>query len=399
MGVTKRKRKAKPYQAEVYVSGVRVDTQCFETKAAACAWHDETKRRYEQGWGPIGEMTVADVIARYREVEFPSKVGPTRRRREMRFRLLEKAPIAKVAMRDFSGGTVTMLLDWLVKQDVARTPTRTSFLAELKALRVVLGFYRDYYDAKFVPPMTKWHRQRALFKGPLPKKAKDFFLPPDHARKWFGELARQRNPVFLDTAITQVVLGTRIGETCALCEDAVDFDRGTVIVKRTMEWMNEDSTKCRRIVERTKTADSRRELPLPPEIARIFKAALARQPAVLHKTSEGKLVRVIFHMPDGALMFDETVRAAYSRAFKQAGLPWSGSHICRDTNGTLGLKGASLEAVRVTLGHSSVVETEGYAKVHAMIENVIPGNVARLLFADNEKQNHVPVHVPRKSGA
>jgi len=54
----------------------------------------------------------------------------------------------------------------------------------------------------------------------------------------------------------------------------------------------------------------------------------------------------------------------------------------------LALAGASLEAVRVNHGHASIVETEGYAKVHAMIENVVPGKVAELLFGEFHAQGH-----------
>lgn len=393
MAVTKRKRKTNPWRAEVFVSGIRIASRQFETAAAAHAWHDQTKRRYQQGKGLMGEMTLADVIRRYREVEFPGKVGPTRRRREARFKFLEESPVAKVRMADFDGGKVELLLDWLVRHPRAATPTRRSFVEELKSLRVVLGFYRDCYDAQFVPPVTRWHRKRALFKGPLPRKPKDFYLPPEHARRWLAALARQRNPVFHGVALFQLVMGARVGEACAICDDAVDFERGIVTIKRTMEWVNEDGSKCRRIVDRTKTPESRRELPMPVEVARVLREAFARQPAVLYR-SEGRLVRAAFHMASGAMLHDETVRGAYTKAFAEIGLTWTGSHICRDTNGTLALRSASLEAVRVNHGHASVVETEGYAKVHAMVENIVPTSVAALLFGSkgaSTTPNHAQV--------
>ena len=109
---------------------------------------------------------------------------------------------------------------------------------------------------------------------------------------------------------------------------------------------------------------------------------------VLHRTSDGRLTRAAFHMPNGKLLCDGTIRSVYGKAFRQIGLPWAGSHICRDTNATLALAGASLEAVRVNHGHASIVETEGYAKVHAMIENVVPGKVAELLFGEFHAQGH-----------
>ncbi len=389
MVVTKRKRKKNPYQAEVFVAGARVASECFETKAAAQIWHDDVKRRYEQGRGLAGEMTFAQVIAEYKAKEFPGHVAPTRKKRRLKFDFLTEAesPIANVKMRDFGAGTIETLLDWLIKHERAQTPTRKSFREELKAVRVVLSFYRDCYDAQFVAPITKWHWKRTLFKGAVPKKPKDYYIPADHARRWLAALARVKNPVFHGTAVTQITLGLRIGEACAICDDAVDFERKVLTVKRTMEWVREDGTKCRQIVERVKTDESRREIPLPNEVCAVLKQAFGRQPQVLHKTAEGRLVRVAFHMPDGNLLHDETIRGAYTRAFRKVGLPWTATHICRDTNGTLPLGQVSLEEVRVNHGHTSVVETEGYAKVHAMIENRVPETVAALLFRDKGKKN------------
>lgn len=399
MAITKRKRKGKVfYQAEVYVSGERVATECFDTAAAANDWHDRTKRRYEQGYGRYGEMTLTEVIESYRADELGSKAGPTRRRRKSRFALIEKSPIACVRMRDFHGQTIDLFLDWLLRHPVAETPVRTSFLEELKALRLVLGHFREAFDPQFVVPMTRRHRRRALYKGPIRKKPKDFFMPVDHARAWLACLERQRNPLFHRLATVQVILGTRVGETAALCEDAIDWEQGTITIKRTMEWADDSCSKVRRIMERVKTEESRRMLPMPPEVEEILRAALREQPAVLHRTKQGA-TRVVFHMPDGGLLHYETIRQSYNRAFRDAALPWTASHICRDTNGTLGLKGGSLEQVRVNHGHSSVVETEGYAKVHAMIENRVPIRVAGMLFGEEEKSSRTKSRTDAEGGS
>lgn len=395
MAVTKRKgRKAKPWRAEVFVSGVRIASQHFETAGAAHSWHDETKRRYEQGRGVGGEMRFSEVMQRYEDTELAAKVGTTRRRRKGRFKFLADSPIADVRMRDFCGGTVELLLDWLIKHPRAKTSSRKSFLEELKTLSLLMGFYRDTYDAQFVSPVTRRHRKRALFKGPVPKKPKDFYLPVEAARHWLQALRAQRNPVYFELATLQLTLGLRIGEACAICEDAVDLQRGVLVVRRTMEWCTDVESSCRVIAERTKTEESRRELPMPEEVRVAIRTALARQPQVLHRTPEGRLTRVVFHMGDGRLMHDETIRASYTRAFAAVGLPWTGSHICRDTNGTLPLGRVSLEQVRVNHGHTSVVETEGYAKVHAMVRNEVPETVAALLFRGeigSPAQSHAPI--------
>jgi integrase len=397
VAIVKRKRKLKPYQAQVYVSGVRVATQSFETKAAATVWHERMKREFEAGYGSVREMTLLEVIRSYKERELGAKVVSTKRRRKGRLKLIEECPLGDVMMRDFDGVAVDRFLGWLARHPRATTPTRKSFVEELKTLSLVLGHYRDYYDAQFVGPITKRHRKAALFKGPLEGKAKDFYLPVEHARKWFQALARAKNPAYHDLGMVQLILGLRIGEACALCDDAVDFERGVLTIKRTMEWVKEDGTRARAIVDRTKTKSSRRELPIPAEIAKVLRGALRREPAVLHRAKNGKMVQVVFHMPNGRLMCRDNIGDAYGRAFEAAGLPWKGTHICRDTNATLGLCGGSLEAVRVNHGHASVVETEGYARIHAMVENTVPESVARQLFGGEEK-NHCQNHCQTGDG-
>lgn len=385
MAIAKKKRKSKPWQATVWVSNVRVASECFATRTEACIWHDKTKVSFETGMGPIREMTLGEVVQRYREMELPSKMVATRRSRETRLRVLEEAPVAGVMMKDFDGHTVDQFVAWLLKDERAKTASRKSFAGELKTLKLVLGHYRDYGDAQYVVPVTKRHLKAAMFKGPIPRKGRDFYLPVDHALRWFAALAKQKNPVYADLGRLQVITGMRIGEACALCDDAIDWDRQVLVVKRTMEWTNEDGTRARRIVERTKTRESRRELPLPAELIAILRGALARQPTVLYRTAEGTMARVLFHGEAGQHICRGVVAKAYGRAFKKAGLPWSGTHICRDTNGTLGLKDSSLEAVRVNHGHSSVVQTEGYARIHAMVENTVPEKVARQLFGGESK--------------
>lgn len=392
MSVAKRKRKKKPYQAEVYVSGVRVASECFETKTEALVWHDKTKKSFEQGYGAVRELTLAEIIDRYEDRVLVSKRVSTRARRKKRFKLLRESCVAEVMMRDFDGFTVDKFLAWLGRHPTAKTATRKSFAEDVKALRLVLGFYRDYYDAQFVVPVTRRHLQESLYKGPVAKKSKDFYLPVDHALRWFAELEKMSNPVYAELAKLQVMTGLRIGEACALCDDAIDWERKLLTVRRTMEWVNEDGSKARRIENRTKTEESRRELPMPAEVQDIVRRALGRS-TLLHRDPDTKaMVRVLFHARGGHPLNDEPVRQAYGDAFKAAGLPWSGTHICRDTAGTLGLKGSSLEAVRINHGHSSVVETEGYAKVHAMTQNTVPESIARQLFR-GEKSLHVPARV------
>lgn len=387
MAVTKRKRTGKPrrgqravfYQAVVWVNGVRVAEQCFDTEAAAHNWHDRTKARFNSGRGPSGDLTLGQVIQNYREMEFPTLTEGTRKTVDLKLKFLAESPAATLRMQDFNGQAVDGLIAWFLAHPRAGTATRSSFLKELKQLQVILGFYRDTYDDQFVSPVTRRQRRRTFFKGVPARKSQDYYLSLEQARSWFVALAAQLNPVYLDLARFQVIMGTRVGEAVALCWDAVDFNRKTISIQRTMDWVEEDGTKCRKIANRTKTPSSRRTLPMPPQVEAILKEARRRHPDST----------VVFRNPNGSLLNYEAVRQAYNRAFEKAGLPWSGTHICRDTNATLAVMTARTEAVQVNLGHSSVRETEGYAKVHAIVENIVPATVANMLDGKQERRSRI----------
>lgn len=373
MSVVKRKRKKNPYCATVWVSGLRVSTRSFETQASAYAWHDQTKRSFEQGYGPMGEMTFAEVMATYTEKVVSTFRVATRGSVHGMLKLLAASPLATVQMADFNGARVDQLIDWMIKHPKAGRSNRKSFIKEVGLLVSLFNFYREYYDERTVCPVTKRHRKRAYHKGAVTPKRKDFYLSPEDAYRWFEALARSPDPVYQDLARFQVIMGTRVGEAAALCWDAVDFDHGTIEIRRTMEWRNEDTSHCRRIENRTKTPASHRTLPMPKQVEVILKRAKARDPHSL----------VVFRTRRGLLLNYSSIVYSYNRAFAKAGLPWSGSHICRNTNGTLALEGSRIEAVQVNLGHTSVRQTEVYAKVHAVIKNVVPMNVANLLDGAN----------------
>lgn len=381
MGIAKRKRK-KPqrgqksifYQAEVWVSNVRIASQTFETRAAAVVWHDTTKRRYEQGRGPMGEMTLRDVIARYREKDYVALVASTKKRWRRLLGLIEDSPVAKVQMANFNAGTVSLLVDWLLKQPTAKEPTRTSFTKELKMVSALSSFYREEYDETFVAPVTKKHLRAGRFK-PVQAKRKDFFLSAEDLAKWFEALRKHRDPVYHAIAVFQVVMGARIGEAAGLCWDAVELDRGVLEIRRTMDWQVGEIKKTE-VADRTKTESSRRTLPVPPMIADLLMAANARFPDSAEKDPKD---RVVFLNRFGRLTDDNTIRLAYTKAFEAVGLPWTGSHICRYTNGTLGLPGSSTEAVMVSLGHTSTTQTLHYAKARAVVANPVPGLIAALI--------------------
>lgn len=388
MAVTKRKRKANPYRAEVFVSGVRVASQSFETAAAAHAWHDKTKRRFESGRGPIGEKTLGEVIESYCEKALPSLATSTRRRWRMLLDFIAESPAKAVQMSQFDGRTVSELLDWLLAHRRARLSFRYSFTKELKMLKTVLGYFRDEYDETFLIPITRKHFKRARFRSRPPSR-KDFFIPADKVGLWLAALAGRPDPIYRLVGLVQVVMGLRIGEATALSWDAIDFDRGLIHVKRTVDWVDEYGKSQREPDDRTKTPSSTRSLPFPMAVREALFAARELHP----------LSTVVFRNRKGEILSDETVRSNYRIAFEAVGLEWTGTHICRHTNATLGSISGRMEEIGINLGHTSERETRRYAKVHAMLKNSIPEKVADLIERGESgapAQNHAQSDLEKK---
>jgi integrase len=384
MAVTERRTAAgrRYYRAEVFVHGVRVaDRQC-ETKSEAHAWHDETKKRWLQGRGAKGELRLAQVIERFRAEHVSPLRASTRHRWEMFLKFFEEAPLARVQMADVTSAEVDEFVGWLLRHPAAENPNRDSFVKELRALAVVFQFYVDYEDERFVIPVTKRHLKRARFKPADPERirSREKFIPPEDLNRWLERLKDERDPVYYRLALVQVVMGMRIGEVAALGWDRVDFEAGTIKVDRTMDWQ------AREPADAPKTESSRRVLPMPPIVAETLKSARRSAP----------MSTMVFRNRAGALVAYEAIRVAYNRAFEDAGLKWTATHVLRHTHGTLGLREGRAEAVQANLGHSSRDQTETYAKAHLAVVNDIPTRVAAFVRT-GDGGDHAENHARRGS--
>lgn len=204
------------------------------------------------------------------------------------------------------------------------------------------------------------------------------------ARTWTAEEARRflessaRDP-FATLWRLALDSGMRIGELLALNWDDVDFDRGTVAVRRTVT-RNRDAKWI--IGDDTKTRSGRRLIALTPSTA----AALRR-----HRTDQ--LARrlaigpawvntgLVFDGGDGALARPETVRYGFLRAVRLADVPSLTFHGLRHTCATLLLaSGVHPKVVQERLGHASIAITlDRYSHVTMDMQSEAASALDRLL--------------------
>ncbi len=90
---------------------------------------------------------------------------------------------------------------------------------------------------------------------------------------------------------------------------------------------------------------------------------------------------MLFRNRRGEMLRDNSVRSAFNAAFIALGLPWRGTHICRHTWGTSGLKANddNISKVQVNMGHSDRRVSEIYAKAQAQADRSTTENTARLM--------------------
>ena len=367
MSITKVTRKRKDgnrttyFRAEVYFNGCRVAEQRFDTKGAAIVWHDEMKSKWKANDSNTIiaanlDLKFSDVFARYKTERLPKLRKTSQQSMASRFDHFESSPLMGIRIADFRATTIDSWLEWLKSNPTAKNLNRDSFKSELKYLAVILNWYRNYYDERFIVPIVKRHHENCYFKD-VPQRRPDYYIRPDEAIKWLTHLRdRQANPVFFKLASFMLSTGVRLGEACGLMWDCVDVPRGEIRITRTVAW--DHSTKEPYLVEKAKNTESIRLLPLPQALIKLLSEMRAKT----------NLDLPVFHRPDGRFLSDNSIRKVFNRAFKACGLPWTATHICRHTHATISLiaNDGNLSVVQSILGHTDQRITQGYAKVISM---------------------------------
>lgn len=386
MSVTKRTRskngqKTTFYQAEVFVRGVRVKNRTFDTQAAAYAWHDKTKDDYTKGTQEHEAddgLLFSQCIDKYLEFAKLRIRESTMQCYELRLVYFRTSPLYKLKMGEMTSRRIDQWLEWLIQQPTAKNKGRRTFGKEIELLSVILQWYRNYVDAGFVVPLTKRHRERAIYKA-VKKRRVDYFVKPEDIRNWIVWLRGHRNPVYANLATFMVLTGTRVGEATGLCWDAVDFEHKVAHIFRSITWCHR--TKEPTLRESTKTEDSNRIVKLPDELIQLFRE--------LKLQSGGE--KLVFPSKKATPMKYNAIQSAFNAGFEALELPWRSTHICRHTYATIAyLATGNLTSVQASLGHTKREMTERYAKAVAHLSEETAEKTAAV-FGLN--QNHVQNHV------
>ncbi len=143
--------------------------------------------------------------------------------------------------------------------------------------------------------------------------------------------------------------GIRIGELCALqCED-IDFDNGTLIVRKTVQRVKNNATsannKTKVIITSPKTKNSYRKIPLPEKLLKKLK-----------EFTDLKKGKDFIFSPDNKKTFDvRTIQKKFASILQKCGIRNVKFHILRHTFSTKWVNsGFDIKGLSEILGHSSV---------------------------------------------
>ena len=142
-------------------------------------------------------------------------------------------------------------------------------------------------------------------------------------------------------------LGLAIGEICALEWQDIDFEKGTMQVKNTVQRIQnrKEEGKKTLLITMPLSASAQREVPVPNGILQMLREYRQEQGYVL-KSKEGKI-------PD-----PRTEQIRLEKLFKKQGKKEYNFHVLRDTFAVRCIRaGMSIENLSYVLGHASVAIT------------------------------------------
>ena len=219
---------------------------------------------------------------------------------------------------------------------------RYNFNGDLKRLKVIFNWYRENYDALFVSPILKRHKQAGIIR-PLPKRNKK--MAPQELLAFFNEL-----PSFWrDFAEMQFYMGARVSEVAGLKIDCIDLQEREIRIQYVVVWSK--AKKVDYIKDRPKNG----EISYAAMNSKLEEIAKRR----LSKAQNGYL----FHHEGKPLCYRE-IQYQYNKALKKAGLSdkYSSTHIMRHSMGTITRRvTGSMDMAQAVTRHKDIRIAQQYA--------------------------------------
>jgi integrase len=303
------------WQNGLSVSSQQADRAAVVDVAEPAATSEENKRH-----------SFREVVDHWRKMRYPMCAVGTRVHYDqllaLHFDYMMDKPINDITPR--------VIDDWLalMKKQIGRTGQsmlRKSFDKELTLLGVILRHYDEYFeDPVFRFPIKKRHRTDAVVKRDAGQRDRD--LPYEDFLKVLAVARTFEQGQTLEALMTvQYRQALRVSEGCALHWEDVRLDfrnpeNSVIRVSKHMEWTRKRGMQSVISLgyKNSRAAGAVKELPMFPEVFKVLRA-------MYYVGAKG----LIFKNRSGTFFSYRQVQDLYERAFKKAGVEFTGTHSLR----------------------------------------------------------------------
>jgi integrase len=363
--------KGKCYEArrwEPHVDGMSVRRKkSFDRLEDARAWQ-RNLANYEDECSSVNEsLKLKDNLIQYfwelvnlwRKSHFPTIQSGTQRQYEkllkLHFSFLMNVPILQL-----TPSVVDAWIDRLKDENsnTMKSKTRKSFDHELTLLSTILKFCVEYDDeVKFRFPIKGRHRKAISLNRKMKARLKK--ISEQEYRLFLSGLAKDKySSILVPLALTQYYEALRISEAAALHWEDVIFNHTSprdsyIRVSKKVDWPRKkgESSFIAEGFKNSKASDGVKELPMFPRVHETL--------SELRRVNSKGLVFQI----NGKHLEYHTIKNAYDRAFKRAGLPHKATHIMRHGGCQLQYeKGGDLDVAKQLLGNTNMQSVLVYAQ-------------------------------------
>jgi integrase len=364
--------KGKCYEARRWEPGANGESvrkkKSFDRLDEARAWQRGSESEKPEGSTPAVESVklkghliqyFRELVELWKKSHFPTIQPGTQRQYEkllkLHFSFLMNLPLLQITP-SVVDGWIDRLKD--ENSNGMKSKTRKSFDHELTLLSTILHFCVEYDDeGKFRFPVKDRHRKAIYLNRKSKPRLKQ--ISEQEYLQFLNGLAQDKyGMVMVPLAVVQFYEALRISEAAALHWEDVVFNSASpsdssIRVSKKIEWPRKKG--CPSFVaegfKNSDANDGAKELPLFPKVY-----------DVLNELPKEKPTGLIFQI-DGRHLEYHTIKNAYDRAFKRAGLPHKATHIMRHGGCQLQYeKGGDLDVAKQLLGNTNMQSVLVYAQ-------------------------------------
>lgn len=343
----------------------------FATRAAAERWLAEFEaKRYTDGISISPTMTLAEYAAVWHERMARTWAPSTTRHRLSNWRRNLEPALGHRKIADITRADCQRLVDELVRAGQKPNSIVTA-MAHLTAM-----LHAAVEDEVIT------HNRAAGLRLPRPRPTPPVTWTAAQARAFItgtaGTQAGRVGHVMLAT-------GARVGEVLALRWREVDLDRGQLRIVATMQLTIDGELD---IADTTKTASSRRTIPLAPSLVDVLAEHRATQAAVFAERGIRNRRDLVFPSAIGERLHPGTLRYQLIEQMRRLELPVLTPHGFRHTAATLLLEaGVPAKVVQEMLGHKTISMTlDTYSHVTTGMRQQAVEVLDRLTTSDEPPQ-------------